>query len=72
MLVLVSAVVVLSINLVNCHTANKLYLYRLISWKKWIQYFIIIMFQLNNNKGQSCKINMVAVSPDVATSSIMQ
>ena len=48
MLVLVSAVVVLSINLVNCHTANKqlkkLYLYKLISWTKWIQYFIIIMF----------------------------
>lgn len=31
-----------------------------------------IINNLNGNKGQSCKINMVAVSPDVATSSIMQ
>lgn len=30
------------------------------------------MYNLNGNKGWSCEINMVAVSPDVATSSIMQ
>lgn len=33
---------------------------------------LLLVNNLNNNKGQSCKINMVAVPPDVATSSIMQ